>query len=97
MASKAKIIVRQSKMSPINITKPNGHLTEMNASTGQADTGPVPVTVLYAVCAVPILEVAGSSVGVEDTQVLWAVNACRGTTTPTLIWFSATRAYSAFI
>ena len=34
--------------------------------------------VLYAVCAVSILQETGCSVGVENTQVFWTINACRG-------------------
>lgn len=38
-------------------------------------------TVLYAVRAVPILQVTGRSVGVENTHVFWTIDACRGTCT----------------
>lgn len=47
----------------------------------RADTCHLLGTVLYAVCAVSILQETGCSVGVEDTQVFWTINACRGTNT----------------
>lgn len=45
--------------------------------------GHVRGAVLYAVCAVSIFQVTGGSVGVENTQVFWTVNACRDTTITT--------------
>lgn len=38
----------------------------------------IPAAVLYAVVAVSILQVTGGSVGEEDAQVLWTIDACRG-------------------
>lgn len=47
----------------------------------RVDTCHVLGTVLYALGAVPILQETGGSVGVENTQVFWTINACRGTNT----------------
>lgn len=53
----------------------------------RADSRHVLGAVLYAVGAVPVLQVTGRSVGVENTQVFWTINACRGNNhTETLIW-----------
>lgn len=57
--------------------------SENETETNRDDTGYVLGAVLYAVCAVSMLQVTGSSVGVENTQVFWTINACRGTTTTT--------------
>lgn len=61
-------------------------ITHTEAHTHRADTRHVLGAVLYAVCAVSILQVTGCSVGVENTQVFWTIHACRGNNrTETLI------------
>lgn len=62
------------------------HLSNLEVITSnKTDTSHVLVAVLYAVCAVSLLQVTGRSVGVENTQVLWTINACKGTTIITFL------------